>query len=63
MNAGGVDSVQAIEIALRMIGADIYMSDYHKCGSLFFQEPGRGYYFPVAPSLRDLLIGDDKKYF
>ncbi len=62
-DAGSADSVQALEIALRMIGAEIYTSDYHKSGNLFFEAPGRGYYFPVAPSLRDLLIGDDKNYF
>lgn len=27
-----------------------------------FREPGRGYGFPVVPSLRDLLIGNDRKY-
>jgi hypothetical protein len=27
-----------------------------------FRETGRGYGFPVVPSLRDLLIGDDRKF-
>lgn len=45
-----------------MIGAEIYSSDYHKSGDLFWETPGKGYGFPVAPSLRDLLQGDDATY-
>jgi hypothetical protein len=26
-------------------------------------EPGRGYGFPVPNNIRDLLVGDDKKFF
>jgi hypothetical protein len=60
--AHGVDSVQALLLALKMIGAEIYTSDYHKSGKLFSEAPGRGYGFPVANTLRDLLEGDDAKY-
>jgi uncharacterized protein DUF6968 len=63
MEAGGIDSVQALVVALQMIGADIYSSSYHKTGKLFLDERGNGYGFPVASSLRDLLEGDDAKYF
>ncbi|MFY9622813.1 MAG: hypothetical protein WAU59_18270 [Rhodoplanes sp.] len=59
MRALGVDAVQAILSALQMIGAEIYTSDYHKSGSLFFESPGLGYGFPVPASLRHLLQGDD----
>jgi hypothetical protein len=38
---------------------EIYASDYHKSGSLQWFEPNQGYGFPVALTLRDLLIGDD----
>ena len=57
--AHGVDSVQALSLALEMIGAVLYSSDYHKSGNMFFESPGKGYGFPVAKSLRDLLVGDD----
>ncbi len=63
MNAGGADAVQALDIALRMVGSEIYTSDYHESGNLFLEAPGRGYGFPVPANMRDLLIGDDKKYF
>jgi hypothetical protein len=59
MSACGVDSVQAIVIALQMIGAEIYTSSYHKSGDLIFEGPSRGYGFPVPSTFRDLLIGDD----
>lgn len=62
MNAFGVDSVQAILLAFQMIGAEVYTSGHHKSGRLMFDEPGQGYGFPVADSLRHLLIGNDRKY-
>ena len=62
MEAWGVDSVQAILLAFQMIGAELYTSDYHQSGQLMFLDPGQGYGFPVAASIRDLLIGDDRKY-
>lgn len=58
----GFDAVQALFIAMQVIGAEIYASDYHKSGNLFWDTPGNGYGFPVVPTLRDLLEGDDKKY-
>jgi hypothetical protein len=60
--AGGVDAVQALFSAFQMIGSDLYTSDYHKAGQLYLEAPGRGYGFPVPVTLRDLLIGDDRKY-
>jgi hypothetical protein len=58
----GVDSMQALVLTLHMIGAEIYSSDFHKSGHLFWDVPGNGYGFPVAPTLRNLLQGDDAKY-
>jgi Domain of unknown function (DUF6968) len=58
----GVDAVQAFTITLGMIGAEIYSSSYHRSGDLFWTEPGNGYGFPVPPTYRDLLHGDDAKY-
>jgi hypothetical protein len=58
----GVDAMQALTIALQKIGVEIYFSEYHKSGQLFWDKPGNGYGFPVPPSARDVLIGDDIKY-
>lgn len=63
MTAWGADSVQALHVALNMIGAEIYSSSYHKSGDLIWEAPGKGYGFPVPPSLRNLLEGDDALYF
>jgi hypothetical protein len=60
--AWGVDGIQALLIALGKIGAELYTSNYHKSGRLQWREQGEGYGFLVAPSLRDLLVGDDAKY-
>jgi uncharacterized protein DUF6968 len=62
-NAVGIDAVQALLLALQMIGAQIYASDHHESGRLIWHEPGRGYGFPVPSTIRDLLVGDDKKSF
>ncbi|MDP2298695.1 MAG: hypothetical protein Q8M24_24930 [Pseudolabrys sp.] len=62
MSIGGFDSAQALVLALQIIGTEIYSSSYHDTGKLFFEKPGDGYGFPVAPTLRDLLRGDDLKY-
>ncbi len=59
---GGYDAMQATVLALQIIGAEIYSSNYHKSGYLFWEAPGKGYGFPVVPTLRDLLEGDDLKY-
>lgn len=58
----GFDSIQALVLALQAIGAEIYSSNYHKVGQLFLDKPGAGYGFPVVPTYRDLLQGDDAKY-
>ena len=60
MEAMGVDAVQALELAMKMVGALIYTSDHHASGNLVWFEPGKGYGFPVSSTIRDLLIGDDK---
>jgi len=60
--AHGLDSVQALLLALKMIGAEIYTSDYHKAKNLVWEEPGQGYGFPVSQNIRDLLEGDDANY-
>lgn len=63
MKAHGHDSMQSLVLALQLIGGRIYASDAHKSGKLFFLTPGGGYGFPVFPDQRDLLVGDDRKYF
>ena len=40
MEAHGVDSVQALLIALQLIGVTLYASAHHRSGNLFFEEPG-----------------------
>jgi Domain of unknown function (DUF6968) len=62
MEIGGFDSAQALVLALQTIGAEIYSSNYHRSGKLYLDKPGAGYGFPVVPTLRDLLQGDDAKY-
>lgn len=62
-NAFGNDAFQAIELAMQLIGAELYASEYHAAGTLGFDAPGSGYGFPVAKTLRDILVGDDKAFY
>ena len=41
MEAMGVDAVQALELAMKMIGAFIYTSDHHASGNLMWEAPGQ----------------------
>lgn len=59
--AFGIDSAQALFVALQKIGTEIYASDYHQSGNLMWSERARGYGFPVPQNLRDLLVGEDAK--
>jgi len=56
----GVDAVQALLIALMNIGAELYASEYHERGELYWTKPGDGFGFPVAQPIRDLLVGSDR---
>ena len=56
----GIDAVQALTLALQMVGSELYMSRYHAEGTLVWNKPGDGYGFPVSPHFRDRLIGSDR---
>ena len=58
----GLDEMQALMLAMQNIGFRVYMSDYHKTGRLYFDEPGKGYGFPMHKTCRDMLIGDDARF-
>jgi hypothetical protein len=62
-DVGGVDAVQALLLALSTVGVELYTSDAHKEGRLRFERESSGYGFPVLAGLRDLLEGDDRKFF
>jgi hypothetical protein len=59
--ASGIDAMQALMIALQMIGSEIYTSRYQKDGSVTFAG-SNGCGFPVPPTLRHLLTQEDAKY-
>jgi hypothetical protein len=63
MDIYGIDAFQALDLALRTVGAMLYTSVYHGRGELVWLEPGDGYGFPVGNPIRDMLVGDDKTFF
>ena len=58
----GIDATQAMLLALKAVGTDLYTSDYHRSGRLRWVEPGDGYGYPVPKNIRDLLVGNDAEY-
>lgn len=62
MDAAGSDAIQALHIAMCMIGAELYTSSYHEEGDLLPWGDWKGYGFPIGGADRDLLVGDDAKY-
>lgn len=58
----GADSMQALMLALQMIGTELHVSEAHEAGALFWDKPGNGYGFPVMPNMRDRLTGEDAAY-
>jgi hypothetical protein len=58
----GIDAVQAALLALKMIGAELYTSSYHERGELRWEKAGEGYGFPVPKNIRNLLVGEDRKF-
>jgi hypothetical protein len=56
----GIDAVQALLIALEMVGTNLYSSDPHKEGRLWLDEPHGGYGFPLGSALRHLYEGRDR---
>src|SRR5262245_61090285 len=45
--AVGVDGIQALDLALKLVGAQIYTSEHHESGKLEWFGLGQGYGFPV----------------
>jgi hypothetical protein len=58
--AGGVDAVQALELALKAIGATLYTSSEWQTKELTWNG-GEDLGFPVPDSLSDLLPGASKQ--
>lgn len=61
--AQGNDMIEAIHLALQKLGTEMYMSRYHHEGRLTWMPGWIGYNFPVPINGRDLLIGDDQRFF
>jgi hypothetical protein len=59
----GFDAVQALDLAFKKIGAELYGSAYHAAGKLIFLKRGDGYGFPIIRSSIDLLVGEDKEAY
>ena len=61
--AHGIDSIQALVLALQMISGELYASKPHRLGRLQWNSSGDGYGFPPPPNIRDELTGEDRRSF
>jgi hypothetical protein len=57
----GTDAVQALMVALQMIGSEIYTNNYQMAGGVTYAGLN-GCGFPVPRMFRHLLTEDDAKY-
>jgi len=57
--AAGADAIQALRLALEMIGVELYFSRHHKSGNLHWEGAAGGYGFPVPHNARQMLVGED----
>ena len=57
--AAGVDSMQALILALEKIGTEICTSSYHQSKSIKRLGYPLGYGFPLPPNVRDKLTPDE----
>jgi hypothetical protein len=57
--AYGVDSLQALLLAVQRLGVDVYCSGYKKRGDLVWLQEGGGFGLPLPKNLTDLYEGDD----
>jgi hypothetical protein len=60
--ARGIDGVQAMLNAMKLIGAYLYGSAEHIAGRLSWTKEG-GYGFPVPGTMRGELVGLDKEFY
>ena len=58
--AYGIDAIQALILALDILGAYINTSQVAKEGKLVWLEPGGGFGLPVPRGIEDVLQGDDR---
>lgn len=61
-SAGGADAIQALLVALNIVGTELHCSAEHQAGRLNWADDWSGYGFPVPNGMRDALTGDDAKY-
>lgn len=59
-HAMGADGIQALFLAMQMVGTLLYASKYHATGRLKWLDGG-GYGFPLRLSARDLASGTDRE--
>jgi hypothetical protein len=55
----GVDEIQSVILAMKIIGTELYTSKAAKSGTLVWLEKGHGYGFPLPRNLWDLYEGED----
>jgi hypothetical protein len=57
----GFDSTQALYHAMQLVAVQLYLSEAHQRGDLYWDRPGNGYGYPLPLGGREIGIGDDKK--
>lgn len=59
--ASGLDSTQALYHAMQLVAVQLYMSEAHRRGDLYWDRRGNGYGYPLPIGGREIAIGADRK--
>lgn len=62
-HAQGNDAIHALQLAMQKLGLELHMTSYHRERTMRWMEGWIGYGFALPKDARDLLIGDDAKYY
>ncbi|MGV3491638.1 MAG: DUF6968 family protein [Devosia sp.] len=61
-HAVGSDALHAIQLAMQKLGVELHMTSYHRDGTMRW-EHWDGYGIALPKEGRDLMRGDDAKYY
>ena len=62
-DVSGIDAIDALELALRMVGTELYRGEWHANNQLVWLGQGEGYGFPVPRTISDQLVGQDRERY
>lgn len=61
--ARGSDSLQALQLGMQKLGVELHFASYHRERTMRWQDGWVGYGIALPKEGRDLMIGDDARFY